>query len=358
MPNNYKILSNNVLIAPLNWGLGHATRCIPIIRALLDLGFNPIIASDGMALLLLQKEFPTLICVELPSYKIEYSTKATNFKLKMLQNSPNILRAMLAEKRIVADLIAGYKLKGIISDSRLGVYSKNVPSVFITHQLNVLSGNTSWLTGKLQRFFIKKFNQCWVPDAKGEVNLSGKLGHLRDWSFPIKYLGPLSRMSKMEISQKYSLMVLLSGPEPQRTLLEEILIQKLKCYRGKMIFVKGIVEDKIKVEQIGNCSYYNFLTSEELEIKINESQMIVCRSGYTTIIDLCKLRKKALLIPTPGQDEQEYLAKMLFKKGYLPFVKQDNFSISDLDRVEKFAGLPEISEEIDWESLFSLFECK
>lgn len=356
MPNTHNNLKNNILIAPLNWGLGHATRCIPIIRALLDLGFNPIIASDGMALTLLQKEFPTLNCLELPSYKIEYPAKESDFKFKMLQNMPDVIEAMLAEKKLVKKWVSEYNLKGIISDSRLGVYSKKVPSVFITHQLNVLSGNTSWLTSSVQRLIIKKFDECWVPDTNEKPTLSGKLGHLKTASDSIKYLGPLSRMTKTEVSSKYKLMVLLSGPEPQRSILEEILINDLKDYTGKTIFIKGIVQEEEIVEQVGNCTFYNFMTSEDLEQKINESEMLICRSGYTTIMDLAKLQKKALLIPTPGQYEQEYLAKRLFKQGRLMFVKQEKFKLCDLEEVQAFSGLPEIKEEADWKNLFCLFE--
>ena len=349
-------LKKNVLVAPLNWGLGHATRCIPIIRALVDLGFTPIIASDGMALILLQKEFPKLKCLELPSYKIEYPEKESDFKFKMLKNMPGVLEAMLAEKKIIKKWISEYNIKGIISDSRFGAFSKKVPSVFITHQLNVLSGNTTWLTGKVQSLIISKFNECWVPDCAGKPNLSGKLGHLKTPLDSLKYLGPLSRMTKTAASAKYNLMVLLSGPEPQRTLLEEILIRELKNYEGKIIFIKGIVEEKIKMEEVGNCTYYNFMTSEELETKINESETLICRSGYTTIMDLAKLQKKALLIPTPGQYEQEYLAKRLQRKEFLPYVKQENFSISSLEKVHQYSGLPEIQEAVNWKNLFCLFE--
>lgn len=350
------VLKINILVAPLNWGLGHATRCIPIIQALLELGFNPIIASDGMALILLQKEFPKLKCLELPSYNIEYPEKESDFKFKMLQNIPGVVDAMLAEKKLVKKWVSEYNLKGIISDSRFGAYSKKVPSVFITHQLNVLSGNTSWLTGKVQRLIIKKFDECWIPDSEAKPNLSGKLGHLKKPSDSVKYLGPLSRMVKKKVPQKYNLMVLLSGPEPQRSLLEEILTSELKSYTGNIIFVRGVVQEERTIVKVDNCTYYNFMTSEELEQKINESDLLICRSGYTTIMDLAKLQKKALLIPTPGQYEQEYLAKRLHKKEMLPFAKQENFSISDLEKVENFNGLPEINEEVNWKQLFCLFE--
>ena len=152
------IKGKNILIAPLNWGLGHATRCIPIIRALEKNQYTPIIASDGAALQLLQKEFPHLQALELPSYQIEYAKKGSDFKWKLLKNTPKMIEAILEEKKVVKKWVKEFQLVGIISDNRLGVYNKKVQSVFITHQLNVLSGNTSWISSKMHQQIIKKFD--------------------------------------------------------------------------------------------------------------------------------------------------------------------------------------------------------
>ena len=198
-----------VLVAPLNWGLGHATRCIPIIKALENNGFTPLLASDGVALEMLRKEFPHLKTLELPSYQIEYAKNGAHFKWKMLKNTPKMIEAILAEKKIVKKWVRKYHLIGIISDNRLGVFNKQVQSVFITHQLNVLTGNTSWITSKLHQKAIGKFDECWVPDTENEPNLTGKLGHLKDSDLPIKYIGPLSRLQKKDIPKLYDLMIIL-----------------------------------------------------------------------------------------------------------------------------------------------------
>jgi UDP:flavonoid glycosyltransferase YjiC (YdhE family) len=170
-------LKKNILVAPLNWGLGHATRCVPIINALIDNNFNPIIASDGVALALLKKEFPELQTIEFPSYHIEYPKNGKHFMLKMIANSPKMISAVLKERRLVKKIITSYKIEGIISDNRLGVRNKKIPSVFITHQLTVLTGSTTWLTTKVHRYIINQFKECWVPDVAGIPNLSGELGH-------------------------------------------------------------------------------------------------------------------------------------------------------------------------------------
>lgn len=351
-----KSIKKNILVAPLNWGLGHATRCIPLIRELEKNNFNPIIASDGKALALLKKELPHLLHLELPSYHIEYSEKAKNLKWELIKNSPKTIAAIFSEKKMVKKWCVEFELCGIISDNRLGVHNIYVPSVIITHQLRVLSGRTTWFSTKIHQFFIKKFTECWVPDYSGNFNFSGKLGHLRKTDLNIHYIGTLSRLEKKELTIQYDLMVLLSGPEPQRTLLEEKLFEELKNYERNVIFIRGVIEDDQKKEHLNNITVFNFMTSKELEIAMNESEKILCRSGYTTIMDLIQLKKKAFFIPTPGQFEQEYLAKKMMRSGILPYAKQKYFKIDLLKEVESYTGFPDIAEPINWRNLFDLFE--
>ena len=347
-----------ILVAPLNWGLGHATRCIPIINALIENDFEPIIASDGASLELLRKEFLNLTCLELPSYKISYPKKANNFKLKMLKDSPIILKAIKKEKQEVEKIISEYGVLGIVSDNRYGVRKYGIPSVFITHQLNVLSGNTSWLSSKLHQRFIKKFDECWVPDFANPPYLSGKLGHIKGNKSSLKYIGPISRFQKKNLNAKYDLMIVLSGPEPQRTILEEILFKELKDFEGKILFVKGVIEKVQRLIRKDNIDIYNFMQSKELETAINESKLILSRSGYTTILDLAKLEKKAFFIPTPGQYEQEYLAKSLDKTGLVPFCKQKDFSLQKLINTSNYKGLSALKYKTDFKALFDLFQGK
>lgn len=350
-------MKKNILVAPLNWGLGHATRCIPIIRGLINHNFNPILASDGAALEILRKEFPDLQILELPSYQIEYAKNGKNFKWKMIKNSPKMIAAIFEEKKIIKNWVSEYNLSGIISDNRLGIRSKKIPSVFITHQLNVLTGNTSWITTKLHQNIVRKFTQCWVPDFKEKPNLSGKLGHLKeDSNLNLKYIGPLSRLEAKYSKEKYQLMVLLSGPEPQRTILQEKLIIEVAKFKGNVIFIKGIIEKNRKINQIDHVTYVNFMNSKDLETAFNESKMVLCRSGYTTIMDLAKLGKKAFFIPTPGQFEQEYLAKKLKQNGLFPFAKQDDFSIGNLFETDFYKGIQTPENNIDWKKQFEIFE--
>ena len=347
-----------ILVAPLNWGLGHATRCIPIIEELSNNGFEPIIASDGPALLLLQKEFPNLKSFELPSYNIRYANKGKYLKWKLLFQTPGILKTIKKERHATKILVEQENLSGIISDSRFGVYYDHLPNVFISHQLHVLSGNTTFLSSRIHKKYIQKYDNCWVPDAPGIKNLSGFLGHQKKKSANIKYMGILSRFDKKDVPIKYDFMVLLSGPEPQRSLLEDKLLTELKDTEKKVLFVRGILSEEPFQDLNPNLEIHNYLYGKELESALNESELIISRSGYTTLMDLSKLEKKAFFIPTPGQFEQEYLASRMEKLGIAPFCNQDDFKISQLNRTANFYGLSDPGFTVNFMGLFSLFKSK
>ncbi|PKP15429.1 MAG: glycosyltransferase, partial [Bacteroidetes bacterium HGW-Bacteroidetes-23] len=174
----------------------------------------------------------------------------------------------------------------------------------------------------------------------------------------INYIGPLSRLNKKELPKKYDLMVILSGPEPQRSMLEMHLKEEIKRYVGDVVFVRGIIEPEQKSEQIDHVTFYNFMTSGQLEQTFNESELVLCRSGYTTVMDLAKLGKKAFFIPTPGQFEQEYLAKKYKKDGVVPYTKQEKFVIENLYDVDLYKGLQSFKNDLNWKNLFLLFERK
>ena len=346
----------NILVTPLNWGIGHATRCIPIINKLISLGFNPIIASDGEALELLQKEFPSLKSIALPSYKIMYPKNGNFIKLKLIFDAPRILKTIKKETGIVKELIQSENIIGIISDNRFGVRSDKVPSVFIAHQLNVLSGSTTFLSSKIHQKLINKFDECWIPDVSTENSLAKKMSH-SDKVINQKNIGFLSRFKKKNIEKKYDLLILLSGVEPLRSQLENKLLSELKNYIGEVLFVRGIIEKQQHKTENNNITTYNYLLSDELQIAINESDLVIARSGYSTVMDLAVLSKKAFFIPTTGQYEQEYLAKRMEKLMIAPYSSKNKFKIEMLDEVKNYVGFDENISEVKSE-LFDLFERK
>ena len=339
-----------VIVAPLNWGLGHASRCVPIINALISNNFTPIIASDGQSLLFLQKEFPALESIVLPSYQISYGK---NLKLKLTLQLPKLYQTFKKENSLVKDFINKNKdVVGIISDNRFGVFNNTIPSIYITHQVNVLSGFTTFLTSFIHQKIIKKFNQCWVPDTQNS-QFSGQLSFTNK-KINIKYIGVLSRFKKQELKKEIAVLVVLSGPEPNKTFLEKKLKSTFKNDDKKIVFVLGNIEQNQKKWQKNNITFYNYVLSNQLEKLINTSEIIICRSGYSSIMDLAVLHKKAFFIPTKHQTEQEYLASFLETKKIAPFSTIESFSKEKLTKIKDYKGLQTNKTELD-ANLFSLF---
>ena len=336
MPDGSK--HKKILVAPLNWGLGHAARCIPLVKALLDDNFEPILASDGAALEFLKKEFPQLKHYALPAYEVKYAKKGSMLKFKLLLQTPKILNAISKERKVVDEIVVKEGLKGIISDNRFGVRSYKIPSVYITHQLNVLSGSTSNITTSLHKKIICKFDECWIPDYDTEDRLAGELSGGTTFPIPLRYLGPLSRFSMRKRKKEIDLLVVLSGPEPQRGLFEKKLRKELKMFKGNCLLVRGIVATSQQIEEEGKLKVVNFMLGEELEETIQRSELIISRSGYSSIMDLDALNAKAFFVPTPGQFEQQYLAERLKEMGIANFARQDEFSLEQVNTSDNFTG--------------------
>ncbi len=330
--------NGTILVAVLNWGIGHATRCIPIIKQLQEQSFKPIIASDGDALLLLQKVFPNLPSHELPSYDVVYAKNKKLFKVKLLFQVPKFYKTYRKECRIIQEIVKSEGIDAIISDNRFGVYHKSIPSIYITHQLRVKSGVTTSLTTRIHQGIISNFDECWIPDVKETPNLSGDLSHNIKLKTPIKYIDLLSQFQKQKLPKKYDILVLLSGPEPQRSILEKKVLKELRNSTKKICFVRGVIEDKVIRKQKGSYTLYNYLLGTDLQKVINASELVIARSGYSTIMDVAVLQKKAFFIPTPGQEEQMYLAKHIEQQGIAPCAQQKDFTIDLLDLVDEYSG--------------------
>ncbi len=342
-----------IIVAPLNWGLGHATRCIPIITSLLDHGFTPVIAGDGEALHLLQKEFPRLAVIVLPSYNIQYKKR---LRLGLFFQIPKLRKAVRKEAEVNSPYINENGVCGIISDNRFGVRSEKIPSVYITHQLKVLSGFTTFFTTRIHQSIIRKFDECWIPDVEGISSLSGELSTAKN--IKIKYLGILSRLERENKSIKNDILILLSGPEPQRGILEKLLLTKFEKYHGRVVLVRGKVEKAQTESRKNNIMVFNYVLREQLQELINASELIICRSGYSSILDVAKLQKKVFFIPTPGQSEQEYLSIYLEKQKIAPYARQHDFKLESLNNLNGYTGFQNtVNSKVD-RNLFNLFQRK
>lgn len=320
-----------VMVAPLNWGLGHATRCIPLIRTLEHLGAKVVLASDGAALQLLKAEFPHLPAVTLPSYRIRYATD--NMVRNIARQLPRITYAIRAEQWATERVVRQYNISGIISDNRYGCFSRQANSVLLTHQIRLRVPNAAlqWAANRVLQQAMRKFREVWIPDVARAPGLAGELSHPPLSGFEIKYLGILSRFSTHDVpGNKTSgkIAVILSGPEPQRSYLEEILLEQALSLPHHFVFVKGKTQEKTHHFVAENVEMASYMTSGELKNLVSSCAVIVCRSGYSSIMDLAAIGlKKALLIPTPGQTEQEYLADSLHRSGIFLSQKQDRVDL-------------------------------
>lgn len=323
-----------ILVAPLDWGLGHATRCIPIIRELIRLNADVWLAGEGAQEQLLKAEFPQLPFLELPGYRIRYSKTKQGLVWKMLRQGPKMRRAIGNEHRWLKKMVKKFLFDAVISDNRFGLHHPGIPCIFITHQLRIKSSAGKWTEKLLQKRnyrFINKFKACWVPDVPGEPNWAGELSHPKDMpEIPVHYIGLLSRFEKKPVKQKNNyLLIILSGPEPQRTILEDKVIKSIEHYNGPATIVRGLPGQLTLIPSTGKIHFYNHLPSHVLNNEILECEFVISRSGYSTVMDIAMLGKKSILVPTPGQTEQEYLAKYLSGKKLAVSINQDEFSIHE-----------------------------
>src|SRR5882757_2554262 len=176
---NISVQKPRVLIAPLDWGLGHATRCIPIINELIELNCEVLIAAEKATAALLKAEFPTLMFLSLKGYDIRYNKSGKSLAVSILSQLPKIIRNIRHENKWLKKIAAENNIDLIISDNRPGLHHPTIPCIYITHQLKIRAGNmlSEWIAQKMHYHYINKFSVCLVPDAAGTVNLAGALSH-------------------------------------------------------------------------------------------------------------------------------------------------------------------------------------
>ena len=295
-----------ILVSPLDWGLGHATRCIPVIDELIKQGIEVLVGSSGKAAELLKEVYPTLHHIELPDYNIKYHNHIP-LKISILSQIPKLTLGIRKEQKSLQKIVNKHKINGIISDNRYGLYLKETPSVLITHQLSLYS---QWFLNKnfqkLVAFFCNKHTQTWVPDIDNKISMAGKISKTNAKINNLSYIGFLSRFKAKESSEelKYDYLILISGPEPERTTFEEKIIKKYQ-FLGKRI---AVVSPNLELK-FNSIEIYNKLKYNELKKLIKQSKVIVSKGGYSTLMDLNVLQKAMIIYPTKGQPEQEYLAK-------------------------------------------------
>jgi UDP:flavonoid glycosyltransferase YjiC (YdhE family) len=330
-----------ILVAPLDWGLGHATRIIPIVHYLLNRDCEVVLAAEGAVANLLRSEFPQLEQLPLKGYGVNYSRSSWSLPLVLATQIPKIISAIQYENERVAAWVKEHHFQAVISDNRYGFYHPGIPSILVSHQLLVKTGWGQKSDRLLQKMIYQRFRhftECWVPDVPKAPGLAGALSHPQVMpSIPFSYLGPLSRFSPSEKTGETHLLVLLSGPEPQRTLLEQKLLQELQTYRGPVVFLRGQPGTAEIPKGYPQIEFHNHLPAKLLEPVLKSASMVIARSGYSTVMDLACLKKKSILIPTPGQTEQEYLGNLLMQQNFALCIPQSSFRLHQaLDLANSF----------------------
>lgn len=335
--------NHRILVAPLDWGLGHATRCIPVIYELIAQNVEVWLAGEGSQETLLRKEFPFLPFLNLTGYRVKYGRSATGLIRNLIFQWPALSRSIRREQRWLDQMINENHFDAVISDNRFGLYHPTVPCIFITHQLSIKSPLGKWSESFLQRYnynFINHFTACWVPDNEKGNDLAGDLSHPKKLpAIPVSYTGFLSRLKQPDLPEKKGhLFISLSGPEPQRSLLEDKLVNQLSHYNGTAVLVRGLPDANRLIPSTNDIHFYNHLPTDQYQQEMAKAEYVISRSGYSTVMDLAVMRKKSILIATPGQTEQEYLSRYLEERKIALCLDQDEFKLEEA--LKKAAQFP------------------
>lgn len=329
----------NILICPLEWGLGHAGRMIPLAQMLQEAGNTIFIGTGAGHKQFLRSELKDVQFIDFGGFRPAYSGFLPQY-LALFFQIPVLLYHILKEHIKLPRIIRENKIDIVISDNRFGLWNRRIKTVYVTHQIRIpFPEKLRFLESagvKFHRFFIKKYDLCFIPDLPGEINLAGRLAHFVKLPENARYVGILSRFSngnedagESTVSGHYTL--ILSGPEPQRSMLREVITGQQDNNKQPLVILEGRpgIPDEDQVS--GKTITYNHLPSYKMKRIIQGSMGIIARAGYTTIMELVSLNCSALLIPTPGQTEQEYLAGYLSEKGWFTAIRQkdlkDGFSL-------------------------------
>lgn len=345
-----------VVFSPLDWGLGHTTRSIPLLQLLEALDFELVIACNSIQYKLLHPLFPGARFLPLNGYGIRFGTSRWGTLLRIGFQALKILTKIKSENQWVKHFCLEEKPSFLLSDSRFGFHSSACPSVFITHQVQIKTGLGKLidrLINRINHHYLRRFNECWVPDvANNAQSLAGELSaNIVDSSVKLNYVGPLSRFRASTQSPPVDgpVTLLLSGPEPQRSLLEASLLKEAAALPDSFILVRGLPGDSPLPITSSNIQCHNHLPPDALSQLLEGSSLVISRSGYSSLMDYSAIGCKAILIPTPGQAEQEYLAAYWAGKGWALSFSQEQFSLSTavrLGRSFSFQPIPRANTDL------------
>jgi len=335
----------NVLFAVCSWGLGHAVRDLPLMRRIIKERHQLTVIGKGRSLQFLKKELKSNCSYrEIADYSLAYSER--NFSVaKFVTRLPIYISEIVQEHSKIERLVKSHPCDRIISDSRFGVYERGIPSFFIFHQLRFIAPKRvkffEMFTEGFNYLFKDNFDKFLIPDTK-EDSLSGDLSHnlLYFKQSKIEYLGPLGDLEKKDLFSDIDYFISLSGPEPQRSVLEKKIMDQISSLKGRIVVTLGKPEEEKTEYFSDNIQIFSCLNRKKQEEMMNRAKLIITRSGYTTLMELAFLGKKALFIPTPGQTEQIYLADYHMNKKNFYSVSQNKLNlVKDVEKAKKYKGL-------------------
>ena len=350
--------TKRILVSPISWGLGHATRDLPIIRDFLARGHRVTIAAEGRALRLLQREVPECEFLPFKDYPSPYTT-TRRFIARFLAMIPVMQTAINAERRRFQRLLTGRRFDLILSDHRYGIHAPDTPSFIISNQLCFMAPvrlrwrrTVSYALEPIE-FFLEmynartftRFDRIIIPDYEDPMNnLCGRMTHglLRFAPASLYYAGVLSSVRKQRTPEDVDVFITITGPEPQRTQLERVVLEQAhRLPHPRIVVTLGKPEDR-RVRRLNDrITVHGHLNRCEQEAMLNRARLVVGRSGYTTIMELAELGKKALFIPTPAQTEQEYLAALYKRRGWFHTVNQEDLDlVRDVEAAQTMPGFP------------------
>jgi hypothetical protein len=341
----------HVLVSPLNWGLGHASRDVPVIHELLKHHHEVTIAAGGNALELLKREFTSCNFINFPDYPLA-NNKGRFFFPRFTAHVPALVQALAEERRNLREILSSTTYDLVISDSRPGVYSDSVPSIQISHQVHQSFPFIVWPIELIALYVngrgFRKFDAIIIPDnPPGPLSLAGKLSRTGGTGTKKQawYSGILASIPKLQTGKKIDYLLLISGMEPQRTALEKILMPQVSDLPGNKVVLLGKPSENRITEPDDDTTVYTYLSYREKAELMSGSKFIICRSGYTTMMDLAEIGlSNGLFIPTPGQWEQEYLSSYYHRRGWFMSKGQSRIRLlKDIEKAEGYSGFPEMT---------------
>ena len=347
-----------VLVAPLEWGLGHATRCVPVVREFLRAGAEVELAVVKANASFFREVFPDLRQRLAPSYNIVYPKHGYNMAFWLLKNSLHLNAVMRYEHHFAEEMVARHGYDVLFSDNRFAFYSKNAYSIYMTHQRRIAFPQaftafegigTMWHSN-----VMRKFDEVWVPDMEFFPGLAGSLSHsgATPGDKPMRFVGALSRIAdagpastsaipSASKAPKYKVVAVVSGVEPARTQFEQQLRESLAEIPGPHMMILGKPSVEYKTWRDGNIEFHTHLPTEAFANAVRNADYVVSRGGYSTVMDMAELGAKCIFVPTPGQFEQIVLAHDLSKAGYAVEIPADKLSAETLAKAfESCAKFP------------------